>query len=129
MSRRSTVQRQIIMDTMHAMDAHPSAEELFLEIVRNHSSVGKSTVYRNLRQLSDENILGEFSVDGIVRFDKRPCRHYHFICDVCGGIFDIEIGGGDGLDAKVLEKYGVVVRRHEIEFFGSCQDCSKNDII
>jgi len=117
------------MDTMHAMDAHPSAEELFLEIVRNHSSVGKSTVYRNLRQLSDENILGEFSVDGIVRFDKRPCRHYHFICDVCGGIFDIEIGGGDGLDAKVLEKYGVVVRRHEIEFFGSCQDCSKNDII
>jgi len=107
------------------MNAHPSAEELFLEISKNHANVGKSTVYRNLRQLSDENLIGEFSVDGVVRFDKSPCRHYHFICDGCGGIFDIEIEGGDDFDAMVYKKYGLTVRRHEIEFFGSCQSCNK----
>jgi len=126
--KRKTTQRQIILETLQNLDAHPSAEELFFEISKKHSSVGKSTVYRNLRQLSHDNVLGEFSVGGIVRFDKNPCRHYHYICDICGKIFDIEIDGCDDLDTIVQEKYGLNVRQHEIEFFGTCNNCTISTI-
>jgi len=128
-TRRNTAQRKIIMDTIQNFDAHPTAEELFCEIVKGHPIVGKSTVYRNLRQLSDDNIVAQFTVGGVVRYDKRTCRHYHFVCELCSKIFDIELDGSESFNDAILNKYGLNVKRHEIEFFGTCFGCSSSDTI
>ena len=122
--KRNTLQRQIILDTAQSLDAHPSAEELYLEIQKKHSVLGRSTVYRNLRQLAEERVIAQIVLEGVVKYDKRTELHYHFICDVCGEIFDIEIDHEVDFNAIVCNKYGFKPDRHKLEFFGVCTDCA-----
>ena len=121
--KRSTLQRQIILDTLKSLDTHPSAEELHIAIQEKHPVVGKSTIYRNLRLLAEGGIINHMLIDGVVRYDKKSDLHYHFICDGCGKIFDLDIGLSDDPDDIVRSKYGFEVKRHEIAFFGTCPDC------
>jgi len=116
------VQRKIIMGTLQNLDMHPTAEELFGAIVQEHPIVGKSTVYRNLRQMCDDKTLLCFAVNGAMRYDKNTHMHHHYICDDCGKIYDIEIDT-TGLNTLVEQKYGPKVRTHEIGFYGTCIDC------
>ena len=123
--KRKTLQRQIILDTIKSLSQHPSADDLYLEIHKNHPVVGKSTVYRNLRHLADEGVISQISVDGVIRYDKNTHTHCHFICETCKNIFDIEITQAQYLNEAVFQKYGFTTNRHEIEFFGVCFDCNK----
>ena len=121
--KRNTLQRQIILDTLKSLDAHPSAEELYVKIRKTHPVVGKSTVYRNLRQLAEDGVIAQSVMNGVVRYDKQSSAHYHFICDVCGKIFDIDIDHDNSFHDMILSKYGFKASRHEIGFFGVCSDC------
>ncbi|MCL2851831.1 MAG: transcriptional repressor [Defluviitaleaceae bacterium] len=123
-TKRSTLQRQIILDTIKSLGKHLSAEELYLEIQKKHPIVGKSTIYRNLRQLVDDGVISQIVIDGVVRYDKKTGFHYHFICEVCGGIFDVEIDCDDKFADIIMNKYGFKTNRHEIDFFGVCSNCT-----
>jgi len=123
-TKRKTLQRQIILDTIKSLDIHPTAEELYLEIQKTHPIVGKSTVYRNLRQLAQDGIITQIFVEGVARYDKNPKLHYHFICEICRKIFDIELGGIDSFNSIIESKYGFKAIRHDIEFSGACSNCT-----
>ena len=122
--KRNTPQRQIILDTIKSLNAHPTAEELYAEISKNHHTVGKSTVYRNLRKLVDDNVIAQIVTDDAIRYDKSAIVHYHFICDSCGTIFDLELDRDDSLNDAVKAKHGFNVTGHKLEFFGTCADCT-----
>ena len=55
--QRSTVQRQIILDTLRKLSKHPTIDEIYVEIHNEHPSISKTTVYRNLRQLADNGAI------------------------------------------------------------------------
>ena len=122
-AKRNTLQRQIILDTIKSTKTHPSAEELYFEVQKSYSAIGKSTVYRHLRELLNENIIAQLTVDGVTRYDKNAEFHCHLICEKCGKIFDIEMDIVSGADEVIMEKYGFSVNRREVEFFGACTDC------
>lgn len=122
--KRNTLQRQIIIDTIKTLETHPSAEEVYIEIQKNHPIVGKSTVYRNLRQLAEEGLIAQINMEGFARYDKNAHLHYHFICEKCGEVIDVEVDQMDNLNSIIYEKYGLKVNRHEIEFFGLCPKCA-----
>jgi len=123
-TKRNTPQRQIILDALQASSTHPSAEELYLEIQRKHNMVGKSTIYRNLRQLVEDGIIAQIITNNVVRYDKSAVVHYHFICDLCGKIFDLKLKRNDSLNEIVKTTHGFNVVRHKLEFFGTCSDCA-----
>jgi len=123
-TKRNTLQRQIILDTIRSHDAHLSAEELYLEIQKEHPIVGKSTVYRNLRQLVEDGVVMQKVMKGVVRYDKETGVHHHFLCDVCGKIIDVALDCEEDLCNMIKSKYGFEVKRHETEFFGTCSDCA-----
>ena len=123
-TKRSTLQRQITLDTIKSLNIHPSAEDLCFEIQKKHPIVGKSTIYRNLRKLSEDKVITQIVIGSVVRYDKNIDSHYHFICDECGNIFDVEIDYDNSFNYIIWRKYGFSTSRHEIEFFGSCSNCS-----
>jgi len=122
--QRNTVQRQIILDTLHNFTTHPTVDELYLEIHKSHPSISKTTIYRNLRQLAQGGQVGRVALpDDVERYDKRTDQHYHFQCKSCGELLDVDIGYLDGINGSVQEKHGFRVEEHDIVFRGLCPQC------
>ena len=78
---RNTVQRKIILDVVQKMHCHPTAEDVYQVIQREHPTISKSTDYRNLHQLADDREIRNVQLpDSPERFDDRLSQHYHFSC-------------------------------------------------
>ena len=56
---RSTMPRRVILDVVRATDTHPTAAFVFERVRRRLPRVSLATVYRNLRKLAAEGLLGE----------------------------------------------------------------------
>ena len=124
--KRNTVQRQIILEALKKFDAHPTVEEVYSEVHKNHPTISKATVYRNLYQLSEDGKIRQISLpDDLNRFDKRTDPHYHFKCKNCGGILDVDVEYLAGINEAVQRKYGVKVDEHEVVFRGVCAKCGE----
>lgn len=124
--RRNTVQRQIILETLKKLRTHPTVEEVFLEIHKNHPTISKTTVYRNLRQLAECGEIRQiFLPDELDRFEGRTKQHYHFKCKTCGGISDVDIAYQAEINGMVEKKYGFQVDEHDLVFQGTCPKCSE----
>ena len=56
-------------------------------------------------------------------FDHNTHLHYHFICEKCGKVFDVDCDVAEDIVSKTEEKTGFKVANHEIVFKGLCKDC------
>jgi len=123
--KRHTVQRQIVLNALKNLCKHPSIEEIYAVIHGEHPSISKTTVYRNLRQLTADGLIRQVLLpDGLERYDGQIYRHYHFRCKNCGVIFDVEIEYLSSINNEVMIKYGFHVDDHDVVFLGICLNCS-----
>jgi len=121
---RNTVQKKIILDSLKKFNTHPGVEEVYTEIVKDHPSISKATVYRNLKRLVEEDEILQISVtDDVSRFDGCADLHYHFKCKQCNGIFDLDLDSVQNIEQQVSDTYGYQVDRHDIIFTGTCINC------
>ncbi|MCL2377457.1 MAG: transcriptional repressor [Defluviitaleaceae bacterium] len=124
MGQRNTIQRTIVLETLMRMKSHPTIEELYAEIYKDHPAISKTTVYRNLRVLEENGAVRRLSLpDGPDRYEGQPKPHYHFKCSTCGSVFDIDMPTIGDIDASVESKYGFEVKDHDLVFHGKCSDC------
>ena len=124
--QRNTVQRQIVLDTLMKLKTHPTIDDIYIEIQKKHPSISKTTVYRNLRLLAENGIIRQVSLpDGLERYDAVAAQHYHFRCNKCGCIFDVDIDCPANINSEVQRKYGFQVDDHHIVFTGICPKCKK----
>lgn len=128
--KRKTVQQQVILDTLKSFTTHPTVDELYCEIQKKHPAISKTTIYRNLRNLSsDGTILQVPLIEDVSRYDSCVNPHSHFFCNECGTIYDVDISSEGCLtDASnfVEGKYGYKITRQEISLFGICSKCAEN---
>jgi len=109
------------------LNNHPAIEELHAEIKKDHPSVSKSTLYRNLRLLAKDGVIREVSLPGgLERYDTNTGQHYHFKCSNCGKITDVDMDYLAGINDTVQGKYGFRVDEHDVVFKGICIKCGKN---
>ena len=57
------------------------------------------------------------------RFDGNPENHYHFVCENCGRVFDLDEQVNKEIDKRIEEKTGFSVKYHRLEFYGICSEC------
>ena len=89
---RNSKQKDIVYKTLCENVVHPTADELYSILLEKQSGVGVATVYRNLSKLAEAGIIRKITgLDGSSHYDSRIEPHYHFICDECGCIKDIEL--------------------------------------
>jgi Fe2+ or Zn2+ uptake regulation protein len=123
--KRLTRARQVILDTVRATDAHPSAAAVYRQVRRRLPHVSLATVYRNLRMLAAEGLLTERADLAGLRFDGNTAPHDHFTCLACRRIFDVPAGNAHGLPARVASRSGFEVLVQRIEFYGRCGACRR----
>ena len=69
-SRRNTIQKDLVRNTVYEMRRHVTANEVYEFIKEAYPTIGKGTVYRNLDILVEEGALRKVEVpDGPNRFD------------------------------------------------------------
>ena len=128
MALRNTVQRKIMLEVLQHLHAHPTAEDVYQAVQKEHPSISKATVYRHLHRLADEGMVAPVLIPGSPeRFDDRLSRHYHFRCKICGSVSDVDIDHLPGIDEAVQRAYGFQVEEHDVIFKGICSACQNKE--
>lgn len=123
---RNTKQKKIILQVLKDTTSHPGAEWIYEQVRKEIPNISLGTVYRNLKQLKESDSILEFNLSGGVnRFDGNTSPHYHFICDRCGHVFDVDIKLSDTIEDIVNRKTGFKVNYHRLELHGLCFDCQR----
>ena len=120
---RCTPQRYAVMAFLMEHPTHPTAAEIFEAVNRVDPRSSRATIYNNLSDLVKAGLVREVAVEGrAARFDARGMRHYHFICDRCGDIEDMEWYNVPKPASGSLGKR--VFRECELIFRGLCTKCA-----
>lgn len=126
MKTRNTMQKSLVINTVKSLNTHPSAEEIYKEIIKTNPSVSKGTVYRNLGILADKGeILRIELANASDRFDVFTQKHCHFICDKCKKVFDIDIERIEELDKLRSEDF--FIKGYDLIFKGTCKRCMEEN--
>jgi Fur family peroxide stress response transcriptional regulator len=123
--RRSAL-RERILELLKGTGNHPTANWLYDRLRREFPALSLGTVYRNLGILAEQGLINRLDYGSTFdRFDAKTVPHYHFICEKCGSVSDLEIPVDDTLNERVSAATSFTARRHDIEFYGLCARCSK----
>lgn len=124
MDRRNTIQRELVYQAVNTLRCHATAEEIYTMIIKDHPSVGKGTVYRNLSVLAEEGKIYKVETPGGPdHFDHNVTKHYHIKCLECGRVFDVDMDLIENLEDRIRDKHGMKILDNDILFKGICREC------
>jgi len=123
--KRNTIQRQLVISAVRTLSNHPTAEEVYKEIIKEYPDISKGTVYRNLNSLVESGLLSKVSVPSSAdRYDHVLIKHYHIECTRCKKFMNVnDLDYFQGLDDKIAQLTGFKMENHDIVFEGICPEC------
>ena len=126
MARRNTIQRSLVLEAVNKLHCHASADEIYEEISKEHPTISRATVYRNLHLLSEMGEIRRLEIPGSAdRFDHISTDHCHVKCEVCGRVFDVDMDFVRGLESWIRDTHGFDFTGYDILFHGVCPECKK----
>lgn len=118
-----TYQRLRILKYLKENKTHPSADVIYKSLVGEIATISKTTVYNTLDILLKKGLAIAVIVSGTeTRFDANTIWHYHFLCEECGRIIDLDIKC-EYLEKKEVEGHRIKQRHGYLK--GICRDCLK----
>ena len=122
--KRITRQREAILKFLENNSSHPTADIIYESLRKEIPNISKGTVYRNLKVLQENGQVSELDLKGTLsRFEKKQANHYHFRCEQCGKVIDINEPVDTQLNSRVASRTGLKINHHQLEFRGLCKDC------
>jgi len=89
---------------------------------RQKPDISFATVYNCLDALVKCGVVRQVTLErGAARFCPNMSEHFHFYCDGCENVFDIELAGTPGL---AMPK-GFKAQRFDIAVHGHCPVCAR----
>ncbi|MDO8445186.1 MAG: transcriptional repressor [Deltaproteobacteria bacterium] len=121
---RKSRQREVMLEVLKGTKSHPTADWIYQEVRKSLPKISLGTVYRNLKLLKERGEILELHYgDGQSRFDGNTENHYHFNCQGCGKVYDVEGPLKKDMERDIAEKLGFVITHHRVEFYGVCREC------
>ncbi len=121
---KKTKQKEAILRTLKNTTSHPTADWIYNKVKKEVPNISLGTIYRNLKLLKERGEILELDLSGTLgRFDAHHENHYHFRCEKCSNVFDIDEPVIEEIDERVERKTGFKVAYHRLEFRGLCSDC------
>ncbi|NPV06013.1 MAG: transcriptional repressor [Syntrophaceae bacterium] len=126
---RITPQRLAILKILAESKGHPSVDDIYQTVKVEFPTTSVATVYKTVSLLKELNEVLELSFpDGSNRYDgNNPSPHPHAICVKCRKIMDPELMNIDPLVEEISRKTGYKIYYEELEFFGLCPECQKQN--
>ncbi|MCL2555700.1 MAG: transcriptional repressor [Firmicutes bacterium] len=124
--KRNTIQKKWILEAIKELNTHAAAEEVYDFIAKSNPTISKGTVYRNMSQMAkDGELLNIGSFLGATHYDHNLHEHAHFVCNVCGMIFDVECDENllGSLKDTIVVSDEYKISSCNVSFGGVCAKC------
>ncbi len=127
----NTRQGELILNCLKEhMDEHVTADMIFGYLKAQGSSVGQTTVYRNLDKLVKEgNVVKYAGAEGMgacyqyVSHDHSCTTHYHLVCTQCGQVIHLHCDYLDEMTAHLLDHHQFSMDKFKTVIYGLCRQC------
>ena len=127
---RRSKKRDAMLELMRTTKSHPSADWIYQQMREQFPDVSLGTVYRNLSQLREEQLVKSVGVvNGQERFDAHIAPHAHFVCNHCGAVIDLPNCISEEVIAPLGEEYGFVEQSYEFHIYGLCKECTRQKAV
>lgn len=126
---RNTKQKQIILSILKEANRPMSINEIYTKVVLSIPKIAKSTIYRNIDALLDQNLIDKYHLNDneiFYRIKANSQEHKHFvICSDCKKIFDLPSCPIHELE-NAMEEEGFIIKDHQIQISGICKECANH---
>ena len=125
---RQTRQKKLILEAIEKAEAPQTAEQVLSNAREALPSMALTTVYRNLEQLTDQQIISRLIYpDGITRYRMADEIHHHqLVCIRCNDQVDISQCPLDCLAKQIEDDTGYSITSHTLTLYGLCPKCSRH---
>ena len=122
-----TPQRIAIYNYLTNTTAHPTADAIYKALEENYPALSLATVYKTLDTFKVKGLIQELNVgEDSFRYDADDSPHPHFLCKICGTVYDLPILEGFAKFKESLAKEtGHNIDSEQLYLYGTCKDCSK----
>ena len=124
--RRDTKQREAILNLLKNTRSHPTADQLYSEVRKEIPNISMGTVYRNLQVLQESGLISALNINvAQSRYEIKQENHYHFRCEHCERVFDLDEPINKEINDRIARKTGFTISNHQTEFRGLCNNCKQ----
>lgn len=124
-ARRHSRQREQIKSFLKTRKDHPTADTVYKNVRNQNPRISLGTVYRNLTLLAQDGEINRLSLgDGVDRFDADISPHYHFICQKCGQVLDLQMDSIEEITKIASQNFQGRIAGHMTYFYGLCCGCA-----
>ncbi len=123
---RLTPQREMVLQVLHDLPGHATAEEVYARVSALSAAVDPSTVYRTLELLEELRLVASFDLgDGQRHYALLPVHHLHahLRCQGCGRLITV---GAQELQRLLDALTGADGFRVQVDHWvipGLCREC------
>jgi Fur family peroxide stress response transcriptional regulator len=121
---KATHQRLAILEEIDK-HGHIDVDTLFASLHERFPTLALGTLYRNLGELSQKNILAEVVLPGQKqKYEILKAPHVHLVCEVCGKVEDKALDLSSVI-AQVEAQSRYKINSNAVTFSGVCEACRK----
>ena len=121
LEHRVTPSRVAVIAAVLGQSGHFSVDD----IVRQARGVGRATVFRTMRLLTELDVVCRVLLDdGSLHYRvSRHGHHHHLVCTSCGSVRDLDECAVGDLVRELASSTRYQIEGHWLEFYGRCEDC------
>jgi Fur family peroxide stress response transcriptional regulator len=128
-----TPQRLAIFAYLSRNAGHPTAEDVYRDVLAHYPTLSFATVYNTLELLAEMGEVRKVIVDELRRrYDVNTEPHQHAICRLCRRIVDVPDDdiGSDEILRQTMRQFdrhvrNFIVESASVQFAGLCVECAR----
>ena len=122
-----TPQRLAICDFVLSSKEHPTTDQVYQEVKKNHPTMSLATAYQTLHLLTEIGLLQELELSNrIFRYDPNISPHINIICENCGKIQDYESESMKNFWSQIIQDLGFKPTGQRLDIYRHCDRCQKS---
>lgn len=120
---RITGSRQRVIEAVLAQRGHFTVDD----VLRASGNVGRATVFRTMKLLTDLNIVCRVLIDdGALHYRLSASgHHHHLVCRDCGRVEDFTNCDVTPLVRQLAAATSYEIEGHWLEIYGRCRSCQR----
>jgi Fur family peroxide stress response transcriptional regulator len=119
-----TTQRIAIYKYIKSRDDHPTTEQIYEAVKKDHPTISLGTIYKTLHLLKKLNLIQELGFnEGSIRYDPNTHLHINMICTKCGRINDYESKVFNSQWKELISSLDFEPKGQRIDIYYECDNC------
>ncbi len=124
-----SVEREQITRYVLEHPEHFTADELYITLKENGSTISRATIYRTLDLLVKSSLVLKTQLKNgayIYEHSADAPHHDHLICNMCGKIIEFHSHQIELLQNQIAKENEFKITGHSLRIYGICKECLKN---